>query len=236
MTIPIIGSQPKIIGHPARLKYWPGQPNTYGKNPYKKELYRIIWSESRSYLLGGAWGDNGRVEYRWCPYYGAHKAWVLEKWLSPMEFAGTEQQWDREQLDYGLCASGIVIYTMGPYPTKGWYDHCYSFPADSEPNLEAIVPLLESAKSLTLAQIKAGLNLWHERQRKDWENKVEAGVLDAMPAFHGVASNVAPSKPTADHWSPDEVKKFRGEQPQENASPEDLNLPSHGFSIRQKKG
>ena len=235
MTVPIIGQQPKVQGSPAKLRWWPGTPNTYGKNPYGKPLYRVVWSESRSWMLGGLWPD-GTIEYRWVPYYAGRKEWVLEKWLAPMEFAGTEESWQKDTLDYELCARGIVVYQMGPYPAKGWYEHCYSFPADSEPNIQAIVPLLESAKNLSLGQIKAGVKLWHDRQRKDWERKVEDGILDAMPAFHGVASNVAPSKPTADHWDAEQVKKFRGEKPSDNPTPADMQLPSRGFSIRQRKG
>ena len=225
---------PKTVGHEKPLRWWPGQPNSWGKNPQGKPLYRVIWSETRSWIIGGMWPD-GRIEYRWVPYYGGRKEWVLEKWLAPTEYAGSKEQWERETLDYELCARGIVMHQMGPYPKDGWYEHCYSFPADAEPNMEAIVPILESCRNLSLAQIKAGLHLWHERQRKDCENKVEAGILDAMPAFHGVASNVAPSKPTADHWSPEDVKKFRGEQPKVEL-PEDLGLPQRGFSIRQAKG
>lgn len=225
---------PKVVGDEKPLLWWPGQPNTYGKNPHGKPLYRVIWSESRTWMIGGAWPD-GTIEYRWVPYYGGRKEWVLEKWLSPVEFAGTKETWDRDTLDYELCARGIVIHTMGDYPTRGWYEHCYSFPTDSEPNIEAIAPILESCKNISLAQIKAGLRLWHERQRKDWENKVEAGILDAMPAFHGVASNVAPSKPTADHWSPEDVKKFRGQE--QTVSAEEFAQPNpRGFSIGQRKG
>lgn len=238
--VPIIFT-PKVVGEEKRLQWWPGKPNAYGKNPHKKPLYRVIWSESRTYMLGGMW-PSGDIEYRWVPYYGQRKEWVLEKWLAPEEFCGSEDTWKQEQIDYGLASQGIVMYTMGPYPKHGWYEHCYSFPENAPPNMDAIVPILESSKSLTLGQIKAGLNLWHEKKRKEWEQKVEDGILDAMPAFHGNPTNIAPSKPHGDSGglllpgqARAEVAKFRGDTQQ--AADVELESPNpRGMSIRQRKG
>ena len=42
--IPIVGNQPSI-------QLWHGKPHVHGKNPYNWPLYRVIWSESRYYLL-----------------------------------------------------------------------------------------------------------------------------------------------------------------------------------------
>lgn len=196
VTLPLTTSVP-TVGSPAKLRLWPGIPNTWGKNPQGKPLYRIIWSQSHTYRLGGCWPDS-KVEYRWAPYYGSKAEWVLEKWLSAEEFAGTESEWIRSNVDEFLAGHGITVYTMGPYPREGWYDHCYSFPNDSPPNLELIVPLLEQTKNLTLAQIKAGIQLYHEQQKKDWERKVEDGLRDAQTAFGDSMTAGNPSKPTGD--------------------------------------
>ena len=232
--VPIVGNQPSI-------KLWHGKPNTYGKNPKGWPLYRVIWSESRYYLLGGSWGDNGRTEYRWAPYYAGRKEWVLEKWLSPEEYAGSETQWNYDNLDYALCAKGEIVYTMGPYPRLGWYEHCFSFPQDGEPNLECIVPLLEASKELPAQKIKEGLAACHAQMRKDWESRFEAIVDDCQGAFHNQATNVNPGKVTADKVILGNEQEFRaslrkqkGAEPVFTETPEELNLPSQGFSIRQR--
>jgi hypothetical protein len=232
--IPIVGNQPSI-------QLW-NEKAVHGTNPMGWPLYRIIWSESRYYLLGGEWGDTGRIEYRWAPYYAGRQEWVLEKWLAPEEYAGSEIQWNEDTLNYELCERGIVIYTMGPYPRLGWYEHCFSFPQNSEPNLECIVPLLEASRDLPLSKIKAGLQACHDTMRREWENRFEAIVDDAQGAFHNLPSSVNPGKVTADRVTIGSEQEFRaalrkqkGIEPPITDTPEDLNLPSHGFSIKQRR-
>lgn len=218
------------------IRFWPGIPNIWGKNPHKKPLYRIIWSESRLYMLGGEWPD-GRVEYRWAPYYAGRKEWVLEKWLSPQEFAGSKETWELEYRD-----SRTGLYAMGPYPSEGWYDHCYSFPNDAPPNLEQIVPLLEYGRNHhTFAQIKTALHLWHDRQRKEWEQRVEDGIREAQPAFGYAPTNLNSTKPTGDTAGllahPDELKaeiaKHRGKKVDQ--APDFTQLPQRGVGMGRPK-
>src|SRR5262245_31807987 len=121
LTIPLTGRVP-TRGHAPKLVWFTGQ-NSWGKNPQGKPLYRIIWTESRTWLIGGCWGDNGEIEYRHAPYYGERKEWVLEKWMSAIEYAGTEEQWRADNVEPNLAAQGIVVYQMGPYPKSGWYEH-----------------------------------------------------------------------------------------------------------------
>jgi hypothetical protein len=230
--IPIVGGQPSI-------QLWHGSA-VHGKNPQGWPLYRVIWSASRHYLLGGEWGDTGQVEYRWAPYYGGMQCWVLEKWLSPEDYAGSEVSWGADNLNMELCARGIIVYTMGPYPRLGWYEHCFTFPEDGEPNLECIVPLLEASKELPLEKIKQGLAACHQTMRRDWDNRFEAIVDDVQGAFHNQATNVNPGKVTADSVILGDEQQFRaalkrqkGEQPI-TSEPEDMGLPERGFSIRQR--
>lgn len=188
--VPTAGVEP-------RLEWFNGK-NTWGKTPFGKPLYRIIWSESRTWLLGGSWPDNGEIEYRHVPYYAGRKEWVLEKWLPAFEYAGTRRSWNETTIDGSLAEHGITVYTMGPYPTTGWYEHVYSFPLDDEPNLDLIVPLLEAAKDYSFAQIKAGVQLAHERQKKAWEDRTADQMADMIPVGGFEPTNLNPAKPTAD--------------------------------------
>jgi hypothetical protein len=235
VEVPIVGDQPSI-------KLWHGEPAIHGKNPMGWPLYRVIWSESRFYLLGGEWGDNGQVEYRWAPYYSGRKEWVLEKWLSPDEYAGSEVNWNADNLNYELCGRGVIIYTMGPYPRLGWYEHCFSFPNHDDPHLECIVPLLEASKALPFEKIKQGLQACHDTMRRDWQNRFDGVCDDAQGAFHNLPSSVNPGKVTADKVSIGNEQEFRaalkkqkGEGQAITESPEELELPQRGFSIRQRK-
>jgi hypothetical protein len=263
--IPVVGDRPSI-------ELWHGEPNVHGTNPMGWPLYRVIWSESRYYLLGGEWGDNGSIEYRWAPYYAGRSEWVLEKWLAPEEYAGPEAQWAADNLANVTCSTcrgmgveqvgrylrrcklcegsgqvpcavnGILVYTMGPYPKLGWYDHCFSFPQDREPNLECIVPLLEASRALGFARLKQGLQACHDTMRREWENRFEACAQDVQGAFHNLPSNVNPGKVTADRVSIGNEQEFRaalrkqkGIAPPITEAPEDLHLPAHGFSIKQRR-
>jgi hypothetical protein len=237
LAVPLTRRIP-VRGVPPRLLWYHGD-NSWGKNPYAQPLYRVIWSETHFYLLGGSWPD-GAIEYRWAPYYAGRKEWVLEKWLSPEQFAGSRFDWENSQMDGFLDAHGMTVYTMGPYPAHGWYEHCYSFPSDSEPNLGAIVPLIEQTKNLTLAQIKAGIQLYHERQRKEWGQKVEDGIHEAMPAFGNSPTNLNPRKPTGDTpglLQPGALRKAVAKH-RELDSAENVifeQLPQRGFSMPQRK-
>lgn len=235
----IVSKHVPVRGHASRVRVYPGQ--TWGRNPAGGPLYRVIWSESRQYMIGGRWPD-GSVEYRWVPYYFGRKEWMLEKWLRPEEYGGTERMWEGENIDRELAMEGYVIYRLGPYPSQGWYDHCYSFPSDGPPNLEAIVPLLEATKNLTFQQIKDGIRLYHERQRKEWDRKVEDGIREALPAFGNAATNLNPAKPTGDspgllshpHELRKTVQNYLGKKTSD--TPEFTDLRPRGVSMGQRKG
>lgn len=235
LAIPLSSRIP-TKGEPAKIRWYPGE-NSWGKNPHGKPLYRVIWSESRTYILGGCWPD-GAIEYRHSPYYGTRQEWVLEKWLTAKEYAGSEDEWNLSQIDENLARHGMAVYAMGPYPANGWYEHCYSFPVDGV-NLHAIVPLLEQTQHLTHAQIRAGIQLHHERMRKEWERKVEDGIRDSAPAFGNVATNLGNTRPTGDTAlsSPEDLRatvaRYKGEKTKKQ--PDFEELPRRGVSMPQRK-
>lgn len=183
-------SRPKIVGSAPPLVYWSGHPNTYGKNPLGKPLYRIVWSESVYWMLGGEWGD-GLIEYRWVPRYFGREEWVLEKWLTAKEYAGDREDWEKE-LDNGL-------YTMGPYPTSGQYEQCYSFKQDEVPNLQEMAQILEYGRNhYSFQQIRTAIGLWHQKKQKEWGDRVMEEMKELQPAFGHNATNLNSTKPTGD--------------------------------------
>ena len=93
----------------------------FGMNPMSKPLYRVVWSDSRTYLLGGDWNKDGGFEMREVPLYEGVHAWILEKWQSAEQFAGTKEFWDAQERTPGASA-------LGPYPSEGEYVFAYAFP------------------------------------------------------------------------------------------------------------
>lgn len=218
LIIPLTARVP-TRGVAPKLRWFNGK-NTWGKNPDGKPLYRVVWSESRTWLLGGSWPDNGEIEYRHCPYYGGRQEWVLEKWLPAVEYAGAKESWG-STIDHSLAAHGITVYTMGPYPSKGWYEHIYSFSGDAPPNLDELAPLFEASKDYTLEQLKAGVQLFHERKHQEWSDNFDDAVEDLAPAGGYAMTNLNPAKPTADTAGLSDprdlaaaMKKYRGGEKQ----------------------
>ena len=115
----------------------------FGLNAFGKPLYRVVWSESRTYLLGGNW-EGGSFEVRETPLY-EDAAWILEKWQSAEQFAGSREEWDRKEADSNTPS-------LGPYPNEGEYVFAYRFPF--EPT-DSMVSIWIRANNGTLAMSKS---------------------------------------------------------------------------------
>lgn len=117
----------------------------YGLNPYGEPLWRVVWGESRFYLAGAL---GGRAE--WLPLYG-FPCWVLEKWLTPEQFAGTKQAWEQAELTSGTL--------LGPYPSRGEYEPAHIF-RNFEPTtgaIEKFMAWINAGKNYSYAEKKAAL-------------------------------------------------------------------------------
>ena len=141
-----------IIGENKKHKMWQGTSLRHlGITDYGDNEWRVVWGPSRLYIVGGMWQDHigtipndrelveagrdlslvsRRAEYRWIPKYPTER-WILERWLTPFEYAGSPsayavEQWDEE----------AKLLTLGPYPERGEYEGCYVFP--EEPTYQQI--------------------------------------------------------------------------------------------------
>ena len=151
----------------------------YGENPYGDPLYRVVFSDSRTDLLGGKWPD-GECAYRETPRYpGIHGQWILEKWCSPVEYAGTPNQYNREQWD---MESGLL--TCGPYPNRGEYVHCYTFPyMPTDSMITKIVGALKVSRDITDVQRKNGIMQPLENQQHEQDQRFDDIFQDALGPF-----------------------------------------------------
>lgn len=150
----------------------------FGVNLYDEPLFRIVWSDSRTDLIGGKWPD-GVSEYRECPRYPGVHAWVLEMWKSPEEYAGTRENYEKQQWD---PQSGLL--TCGPYPHRGEYVMAYTFPFEPNTGMaEKIITALKLSRDLTPSARKEGIFSPLENQEKARSDRFDAQWSEAMGAW-----------------------------------------------------
>lgn len=148
----------------------------FGQNPFGEKLYRIVYSASRRNLVGGVWPD-GYDGFRWAPTYPHIQpdAWVLERWLSPEEFAQvTREEWDSR-------FAGI----LGPFPSRGEYQHCHTFDAVGpvDANLDKLIMWIEEGRGRSYAEHREACAEAYEAETKDRRSQMDSVVRNALPAF-----------------------------------------------------
>jgi hypothetical protein len=101
-----------------------------GYNRFGEANYRAVWGWSRLDWIGGKWEDRDSagalvrevVEVRREPKYTPHDRWHIERWVPPESY-GSPEQWHAQTLE---IANGRSIPALGPYPSRGDYEHCFT--------------------------------------------------------------------------------------------------------------
>lgn len=206
----------EINGNCPTVQYWPASLKVFGVNPYDESIFRVVRSESRYYLVGAlhvdysgspspdrvvkATGKDPNVrqrvrQYRWLPLYPNLHAWVLEKWCSPEGFTGCSREIYEQR--YKDPESGLL--TLGPYPDRGEFAQCYTFPFD--PTWESISDRIYKIKAgwnYTYNDHKAANREFLEKAKKDTGNRRIDIMRDAQQAFMNKPTNIRPGKRTKD--------------------------------------
>lgn len=152
----------------------------FGRNPYDQPLYRVVFSDSRTDLIGGKWPD-GTCEYREAPRYPDIHNWILEKWMSPEEYAGKKEAYETAQLD---LASGL--FTCGPYPNRGEYQMCYVFPHQpGDGMIVQIITAIKLSRDIHPAHRKQSYVDAYANQERDRDNRFVDIWDEAMGPFQG---------------------------------------------------
>lgn len=165
----------------------------FGENLFAQPLYRLVFSDSRTDLLGGKWPD-GNCDYREVPRYPAIKGqWIMEKWQPAEEYAGTREQYELQQFD---AESGL--YTCGPYPHRGEYTYCHTFiGAPTEMQVGWAVYNNKASRDLTPGARKQGIMEPLEKQERGQSQRFDDIWGDAMGPFQRADMVVAPGSATA---------------------------------------
>ncbi|HUJ82664.1 MAG TPA: hypothetical protein VLW83_12340 [Candidatus Acidoferrales bacterium] len=166
-----------------------------GWNRFGQPNFRVVWGWSRLSWIGGKWTDrdsNGNIlresiELRRVPKYLPHDRWHIERWLPP-ETYGTPESWRALTLER---EDGIAIPALGPYPSRGEYEHCFTLagprgefvPLDPSA-CDKIIRAIEWARTQPARASRRSLNNREVRTDRQWDTRADAILDDAVPAFH----------------------------------------------------
>ncbi len=101
-----------------------------GTNRFGEPNFRVVWGGTRLAWVGGRWTDhdaNGNVlretiELRRVPKYVPHNRWHIERWMPPESY-GSPERWYEQTVE---VENGQGIPALGPYPSRGDYEHCFT--------------------------------------------------------------------------------------------------------------
>ena len=101
-----------------------------GTNRFGEPNFRVVWGGARLAWIGGRWTDRDAhgnttresVELRRVPKYLPEDRWHIERWMPPESY-GSPEEWHRQTTE---VEDGIRIAALGPYPSRGEYEHCHT--------------------------------------------------------------------------------------------------------------
>ena len=101
-----------------------------GCNRFGEPNYRAVWGWNRLAWIGGQFEDRDehgallreRIELRLEPKYPAFNRWHVERWVPP-EAYGSPRAWYAQTLEF---VNGRSVLALGPYPSRGDYEHCFT--------------------------------------------------------------------------------------------------------------
>ncbi len=159
-----------------------------GRNHFGEPNFRVVWASGRLEWQGGRWNDFDRhgnrirsvVAVRRVPRYEPFEGWVVEKWLPP-EAYGSRESWRRQ---FTQAMDGVVVETMGPYPSRGDYEEIFRLARPLTPTVcDAMVAMVLRRGSMIERKLEAEAR--QAKKERDWNSFVEAVLSDASQAFGG---------------------------------------------------
>jgi hypothetical protein len=166
-----------------------------GVNRYGESNYRAVWGWNRLAWIGGKFEDRDeqgallreRIELRLEPKYPAVNRWHIERWLPP-EIYGSPRGWYAQTIERD---NGISIPALGPYPSRGEYEHCFTLESPCgefiqlTPTVaEHIARAIEWSRKSPRAKARSRLYDRESREESSYENWAFEVLDDSVPAFH----------------------------------------------------
>lgn len=166
-----------------------------GSNRFGEPNYRAVWGWNRLAWIGGKFEDrdsNGvllreRIELRKEPKYPSVNRWHIERWVPP-EVYGSPRTWYAQTNE---IANGRAVAALGPYPSRGEYEHCFTLETPSgefiqlTPTVaEYITTAIERARCKPRGRSREKLYDREAREDRAYENWAFELLDDQSPAFH----------------------------------------------------
>jgi hypothetical protein len=167
-----------------------------GSNRFGEPNYRAIWGWNRLAWIGGKFEDRDPatgsllrevVELRQEPKYPQVNRWHIERWVPP-ETYGSPRLWYAQTVER---ENGVSISALGPYPSRGDYEHCFTLETPSGEFLqltpsaaEHIARAIEFSRHLPRARERQAIHEREAREDRAYEDWAFDLLDDATPAFH----------------------------------------------------
>ena len=166
-----------------------------GINRFGEANYRAVWGWNRLAWIGGKFEDRDehgallreRIEVRKEPKYPAVNRWHIERWLPP-ETYGSPRTWYAQTIER---ENGVSIPALGPYPSRGEYEHCFTLESPRgefvqlTPTIaEHIARAIEWSRGNPLAKSRSRLYEREQRAERNYDQWAFDVMDDAVPAFH----------------------------------------------------
>ena len=160
-----------------------------GLNRFGEPNFRVVWGGSRLAWIGGRWTDRDAhgnvtretVELRRVPKYLPLDRWHLERWMPPESY-GTPRQWYEQTVE---TEDGIRVPALGPYPSRGEYEHCFTLEGPGGEFLpltpaacDAIVQAVEWARRQPRQDARAALDAREQRRERDFDRAADEVLSD----------------------------------------------------------
>jgi hypothetical protein len=167
-----------------------------GRNLYGEPAYRAVWGWNRLAWIGGKFEERDPstdsllrevVELRQEPKYPAVNRWHIEKWLPPEVYV-SPRAWYAQTVER---ENGVSIPALGPYPSRGEYEHCFTledahgeFVQLTPTVAEHIARAIEWSRKFPRSAKKAALHDREQHQERTYDQWAYDLLDEAVPAFH----------------------------------------------------
>jgi hypothetical protein len=167
-----------------------------GINRFGDPNYRAVWGWNRLAWIGGKFAEHDPstgsllrevVELRQEPKYPAVNRWHIERWVPP-ETYGSPPLWYAQTIER---ENGVSIPALGPYPSRGEYEHCFTLEGPSGEFLqltptaaEHIARAIEFSRHAPRHKKRSAIDSREQRDDRAYDAWAYDKLDDAVPAFH----------------------------------------------------
>lgn len=152
---------------------YPGVPMLrYGTNRFGDPLFRIVFSDSRRFIVAGEW-KAGDLKGKTCaseePMYPMYRGiWILEKWKGPDM---SRARWDIERPEL-------------PYEERGDYYFSHAFDPISvvDSNLDKLISWIQEGEKRSEQEVYDGCRDAYASEKKANQNQAYDRIRDSLSA------------------------------------------------------